>query len=212
MRTVYAATESVSRGRIRQILFDSRSELLLVCDAERLQVLRFADSSIVAKRLIEPTDMPAKWSIHPRDPNTLIAFTASEVRVFSWDNLKMKSTIPYSVLHSSPNGKPESLVALEATSTSRIPLQIAECIEQPVGILADGRLVFLDKALWVCTAQLKSPATRGIENVITKHFFVPREWIDTAGLALCKVLADEKFLCPSKGEMAVIRSNIGTDW
>ncbi|CAG8265162.1 unnamed protein product [Penicillium nalgiovense] len=93
-----------------------------------------------------------------------------------------------------------------------IPLPITECMEQPVGLLADGRLVFLDKALWVCTAQLWLPSARGSETAVTRHFFIPRDWLNNTELVLCMVQADGKFLCPSKGEMAVIKSNIGTDW
>ncbi|KAJ5184624.1 Eisosome protein 1 [Penicillium cf. griseofulvum] len=93
-----------------------------------------------------------------------------------------------------------------------IPLPIAECMEQPVGILADGRLVFLCKALWVCTAQLQLPFVHKSETTVIRHFFIPRDWLNSVGLVLCKVQADGKFLCPSKGEMAVIRSNIGMDW
>lgn len=97
-------------------------------------------------------------------------------------------------------------------SAVHIPLPITECIEQPIGLLADGRLVFLDKALWVCTAQLWLPSARGSETAVTRHFFIPRDWLNNTELVLCMVQADGKFLCPSKGEMAVIKSNIGTDW
>lgn len=257
-RTVFAETKSIRRGQIRQILFDSRSERLLVCGVERLQVLCVADSSIVAERVIDPTDQPAQWGNHPIDPNILLAFTVSGVRAFSWDALEIKYTLSQNLASDNSDSQPAPSLTLEALSQSyhpklhlaitsedtdngrlfhfllldtsvlyedntdspssdaisavHIPLHIAECMEQPVGILADGRLVFLDKALWVCTAQLWLPSARGSETVVTRHFFIPRDWLNSAGLALCKVQADGKFLCPSKGEMAVIRSNVGTDW
>ncbi|RJE19395.1 hypothetical protein PHISCL_08272 [Aspergillus sclerotialis] len=103
----------------------------------------------------------------------------------------------------------------DTVSAFQIPLHIGECIEQPVGLLADGRLVFLDKALWVCTAQLWLPSA-GLpemsETAVTRHFFIPRDWLNSAGLGLCRVQADGKFLCPCKDEIAVIRSDIGGDW
>lgn len=89
-----------------------------------------------------------------------------------------------------------------------VPKIIADRIDRPVGILGDGRLVFLDKSLWVCTAQVQ----HGTESRLKRHFFIPPDWLTSAGLLLCRVLADGTLLCPSRGEMAMIESEIGMDW
>ena len=47
---------------------------------------------------------------------------------------------------------------------------------------------------------------------VTRHFFLPRDWVDANTLALCTVLDDGTFLCPRKGEIAVIRSGLGSAW
>ncbi|KAJ5162891.1 Eisosome protein 1 [Penicillium coprophilum] len=257
-QTVFAETKSISRGQIRQILFDSKSERLLVCGTERLQVLSVTDSSIAAEMEIDPADLPAQWENHPTNPNILLGFTADGVNALSWDALDFKYSLSYNLSIDSSDSQLTPSLRLEALSQSyhpkmhltttsentasgrrfrfllldtsvlyedqtnstssgsisavHIPLPIAECIEQPVGILADGRLVFLDKALWVCTAQLWLPSARESGTTVTRHFFIPRDWLNSAGLVLCKVQADGTFLCPSKGEMAVITSNMGTDW
>ncbi|KAJ5385287.1 Eisosome protein 1 [Penicillium concentricum] len=257
-KTVFAETKSISRGHIRQILFDSKSERLLVCGTERLQVLCLADSSITAEIEIDPSDPPAQWDNHPTDPTILLGITMGKVNALSWDALEYKYTLSQNLVGDSSDSQSAPSLKLEAVSQSyhpkmhlattsentangrrfrfllldtsvlyedqtgssssdaisavHIPPAIAECMEQPVGILADGRLVFLDNALWVCTAQLWLPSTRGLETTVIRHFFIPRDWLNSAGLGLCKVQADGKFLCPSKGEMAVIRTNIGTDW
>ncbi|KAJ5961036.1 Eisosome protein 1 [Penicillium vulpinum] len=257
-QTVFAEKKSFSRGLIRHILFDSRSERLLVCGTERLQILYVADGSIVADIEIDPADPPTQWVNHATNPNILLGFTAHGVRTVSWEALEFKYNLSYNLGSDSSDGQPAPSLKLEALAQSyhpkmqlatasedtvhgrhfrfllldtsvlnedhihtlspeplnavHIPLSITECMEQPVGILADGRLVFLDKALWVCTAQLWLQPARGSETTVTRHFFIPRDWLDSAGLILCKVQENGNFLCPSKGEMAVIRSNIGTDW
>ncbi|KAI8952517.1 hypothetical protein F4801DRAFT_588976 [Xylaria longipes] len=43
-----------------------------------------------------------------------------------------------------------------AIRTIYIPPAVADKIERPLGILQDGRLVFLDEGLWVCTVRLLS--------------------------------------------------------
>lgn len=89
-----------------------------------------------------------------------------------------------------------------------IPSAIADHIERPPSILEDGRLVFLDENLWVCTARLPC----GPESRLKRHFFLPRDWLTSAGLLLCRIQADGALLCPSRGEMAVVKSEIGMDW
>ncbi|RJE19394.1 hypothetical protein PHISCL_08271 [Aspergillus sclerotialis] len=78
-RTVFGETNSITRGRIRQVLFDRKSERLLVCDIERLQVLRVKDGSVIAERTLDPTERPAQWGNHPKDPDLLLAFRLAEL-------------------------------------------------------------------------------------------------------------------------------------
>lgn len=89
-----------------------------------------------------------------------------------------------------------------------IPSAIADHIERPLSILQDGRLMFLDENLWVCTARLPC----GPESKLKRHFFLPRDWLTSAGLLLCRIQADGALLCPSRGEMAVVKSEFGMDW
>ncbi|KAK8872740.1 nacht and wd domain protein [Apiospora arundinis] len=90
-----------------------------------------------------------------------------------------------------------------------IPDALLAAVERPLGLLADGRLAFLDQSLWVCTAQVLPGNSSNIEQ-ITKHFFLPRDWINAAGLKMCQILGDGSFVCPSKGELALIRSDMGS--
>lgn len=121
----------------------------------------------------------------------------------------------------------------DAASSTILPVEVPETvgqrIEQPVGFLQDGRLVFLDEALWVCTTRLAAASSSSSGSVLTgasadaqvaapppptikRHFFLPRDWLNSAGMALCRVQPDGTFLCPSKGELAVVRGDLGTDW
>ena len=90
-------------------------------------------------------------------------------------------------------------------------------VKHPIGILPDGRLVFIDRKLWVCTAQLPfappqtvgtTSTSRPVSNEVKRHFFLPQDWVTASGLRLCRVLRDGTVLCPSKGEVAVIRGDL----
>lgn len=104
-----------------------------------------------------------------------------------------------------------------------IPNSIAATIEKPLNILGEDLLVYLDKSFWVCSCRIIKennnswPRTElehqdGAATMTRRHFFLPRDWIDAESLKLCRVMADGTLLCPRKGEVAVIRSDLGSEW
>jgi hypothetical protein len=127
----------------------------------------------------------------------IVSFEEANNKVFS-----------FVLLDTSPLYQEESQAAAGTILPIDLPEKIAEKIEQPVGFLDDGRFVFLDESLWVCTTKLRAGASDGVE----RHFFIPRDWLNSAGLGMCRVQPDGTFLCPSKGELAVVRGDLGMDW
>ena len=90
-----------------------------------------------------------------------------------------------------------------------VPNVIASRVEVPLGVLPQGRLVFLDRDLWMCTFTLDSTHTTALK----RHFFIPRDWVSTDALAKCCLLDDGTFLLPKDGKVAIIASNLGApDW
>lgn len=94
--------------------------------------------------------------------------------------------------------------ALTPVTLSSALLEVTGTI---VGFLPDGRLVFLDEDIWVCTVDLQS----GPESM-QRHFFIPRDWSDAAGLSLCRVLSNGTLIFPCKGDIAVLRSDLASRW
>ncbi|KAI1141765.1 hypothetical protein F5Y05DRAFT_272392 [Hypoxylon sp. FL0543] len=88
-----------------------------------------------------------------------------------------------------------------------LPDALTRAVAHPLGILPDGRLVFLDNNLWVCTAQVG-----GAAEAITRHFFIPQDWVTNSGLRLGQLLQDGTILFPSKGEMAIIQNDMVSEW
>ena len=87
---------------------------------------------------------------------------------------------------------------------------VLDKIEVPLGILSGGRLVFLDKDLWICTWKLDS--IQDI-NAIKRQYFIPRDWISARYLHQCCILKDGTFLCPKGDEIAAITSTLGaSEW
>ncbi|KAJ3573825.1 hypothetical protein NPX13_g4564 [Xylaria arbuscula] len=97
--------------------------------------------------------------------------------------------------------------AVKGGNILQLPKDLLDTVTHPVGILSDGRLVFLDKGLWVCTAQLNDSSIN-----LTRHFFIPYDWVTSVGAALCQVLSDGTFLCPTKGRIAIMKSSLMSSW
>ena len=120
----------------------------------------------------------------------------------------------------------EASASIDATFP--IPNSIAVTIEKPLTILGEDLLVYLDKSFWVCSCRININNTKRLvtedehehehdherEDALTtrRHFFLPRDWVDAESLKLCRIMADGTLLCPRKGELAVVRSDLGSEW
>ncbi|KAJ0123281.1 hypothetical protein J7T55_011746 [Diaporthe amygdali] len=135
-----------------------------------------------------------------RDHDKLLMVINNSTSERSWK--KTLSVLDLSILRAQTAGDGVQIIKPHSITPA-----LLEIVEQVVGLLPDGRMIFLDEDLWVCTAHIN-----GGGDVVTRHFFIPRDWVNAAGLALCQVLPDGTLLCPCKGELAVIRSDLASLW
>lgn len=120
-------------------------------------------------------------------------------------------------LHDNDNAHHNSASSLPPSTITALSLSndLKKRIDRPIGFLADGRLVFMDEALWVCTTRLERSGSDNDNNFSTRrHFFLPRDWLSREGMELCRVQAEGggALLCPSKGELAVVMGDLCMDW
>ncbi|SPO04762.1 uncharacterized protein DNG_07447 [Cephalotrichum gorgonifer] len=90
-----------------------------------------------------------------------------------------------------------------------VPPGVSQAVEMPLDVLPNGKFVFIDRSLWVCSWLLKS--VRGLADV-QRHFFLPRDWVPPQNLGLLRVTASGEILCPHRGTVCVILSPVGTTW
>lgn len=91
-----------------------------------------------------------------------------------------------------------------------LPKEIESRVEIPLGILPKNRFVYLNKDFSMCSVRL-SP--RGAdEKSVQEHFFLPRDWLNSACLELCTLLPDGTFLIPHNGEIVAIKSGVVLEW
>lgn len=108
-----------------------------------------------------------------------------------------------------------------------LPPTVLSQIEIPLGLIVDdvvmGRnqtgvnlhhttqrlsLTFIDHDFWVCSWPMEDKEG----DVVRKHFFLPRDWINMDCLELALVTPDGRFLCPRNGEVACIKNAFRQEW
>ena len=87
-----------------------------------------------------------------------------------------------------------------------IPDEISNQVEIPLTVLSKSLFIFLDKEHWMCSFRIDTNESP------KRHFFLPRDWLNTDSLALCTMLSDGTFLCPKNGEVAAVKSAVGAEW
>lgn len=215
-----------------QVLFDDSWNLLLLVSGETSKVVALPGGEVMAEYDMPENEHNFQWMKHPSRPDKLICISSGHVSVFTW-KLEKQRCIPLKTAavwgiwsrhigSYSPNFLilstfnmglrviPTSSIYSDDPNEQSIPTELIDfpkttrqAISHPLGILPDERMVFLDRNLWVCTTVL-----RGGPGAITRHFFVPHDWVTANDISLAQLLPDGTIILPSKGEVAIIRNQI----
>jgi WD40 repeat protein len=107
------------------------------------------------------------------------------------------------------NLSPEFTESAKLTPTKWLLPSEFRCI---IGIYLD-KLLFLDESAWICSIDLsetpqlvgvRTPPDEGDEKPITRHFFIPDDWLSTNSEIIFRVLANSNFLFVKGHEIAII--------
>ena len=91
----------------------------------------------------------------------------------------------------------------ESLTCHDIPQDIVATVEKPLGILSGPVFAFIDQDMWLCTF----PLGFGSPDVaLTRHYFIPRDWVNSDTLEQCHLLDDGTLLLPRNDRVVIIRS------
>ncbi|KAK4238066.1 hypothetical protein C8A03DRAFT_44164 [Achaetomium macrosporum] len=80
---------------------------------------------------------------------------------------------------------------------------ISSRIREPLAILSQRRLTFLDVDRWICTWELSSADSDGFTGV-KQHYFLPSDWVTGHDTHLCAAAPDGTLLCPYNGAVVTV--------
>lgn len=138
----------------------------------------------------------------------MVTQDGKHVLVQSTETLGLHVRKPLAIFKISRSKDPGSCRESITDQPLEIPSKLLTRIEVALGVLAEGRFVFLDKDLWMCTIRLDSLRDT---HAVKRHYFIPRDWASPEGLEQCCVLPDGTLLMPKDGEVIAISSGIAEE-
>ncbi|KAL8787665.1 MAG: hypothetical protein Q9213_002096 [Squamulea squamosa] len=150
-------------------------------------------------------------------PQVLTPSHPSTNKVVQWIALtKNKQNIVFETLPSTghTSTRSSSGLHLELLSTTDLRRQhphslssdcmadLAGRVKRLIGTYQDT-IVFLDYDFWLCTWRLES-----VVLDIKRHFFLPRDWLNSGTLQMAILNQHGTFFCPKYGDVAIVRGGL----
>ncbi|MCJ1392169.1 hypothetical protein MMC18_005036 [Xylographa bjoerkii] len=223
---------------IQQFIFNSSTDLLLVCTARFLSVWSLKTMASISTR--PQTVSGTFWATHPSNNALLLGVD----NVWFWGD-GTQALVETS--QATPQGRrkkqfmiidlallpiPDSSKTETKISPRPLPANLLAQIEMPLGFLANearqdrrklslqsggagslptsgNTLVFLDREFWVCTWTFTDS---GIGSRVRRYFFLPRDWHNMECLELAVIRRDGTLVCPRNGEVALVWNGLKEEW
>ncbi|KAI0436723.1 hypothetical protein F4803DRAFT_207941 [Xylaria telfairii] len=81
-------------------------------------------------------------------------------------------------------------------------------ILMPLGIIPGGRLVFIDRDLWVCSYPLGKNFQSTTGAIYNRFYFIPRNWVTKDSLEQCALAEDGTLFWPKGDRVVLIECNL----
>ena len=94
-----------------------------------------------------------------------------------------------------------------ALTSNLAHLELCDCVKHFLG-LSGSRLLFIDKASWLSSTDLKAEMTNGSREKYTRHFFVPNEFVANETGVLPIVTRDKDVVFAVEGELAIVHNGL----
>lgn len=109
---------------------------------------------------------------------------------------------PIATSTSSPSKLPKCCKEWKAAKRADVDVCQAEQVKHLLGLYKTS-LLFLDHDCWLCTWNMQDETGQ-----VSKHFFIPRDWLNTSTLHMAVVSSYGALFCPRYRDVAIVRNGI----
>ena len=216
------------RDAVQQFVFSNDEKLLLISTSLQGFVWDL-------KQKVEICSRPrghlcdGKWIADPTNAEIILFVSNEIVRPYNWTTLecsdstclqstveplnKSKSVVRKLVLttggknivHEDITSQPFNGLLISALATLPLTPQKVELpcqVKRLIGTFQD-RVVFLDSDYWLCTWKID-----GDSDDLKRHFFLPKNWLNTSSLEMATLNEQGTFFCPRFGKVIIVRNGL----
>ena len=220
---------------VKQFVFSNDEKLLLIYTPSKSFVWDLkSKKELCSKRHQQRED--GCWISDPMNHDMLVCIDSEKVCSYTWSTLqrseqdlkapasttvsngsgtgggarirgtalsKDKRSLIYEVLPTttSPAGPQLSILFASSLSHSWV-VPLGNQVKRLIGTIQNS-VVFLDHDYWVCTWEIEASASE-----VKRHFFLPKNWLNSSSLQMMAVSEQGTFFCPKFGEVVVVRSGM----
>ncbi|KFY29271.1 hypothetical protein V493_02446 [Pseudogymnoascus sp. VKM F-4281 (FW-2241)] len=215
---------------VEQFVFSNDEKLLLISTPSREFVWDIKGKKELCSRRSEQLQL-GKWIADPRNAEMLLLVYDEIVCPYKWTTLECSDSSHPPLSDFAPPNDPKGTVRkLALTKDGRnlvyevVPPQSSDglqiyilatsslshswkvelsCqVKRLIGTFQD-RIVFLDKDYWLCTWEIDAGSSD-----VKRHFFLPKNWLNTSTLQMATLNDQGTFFCPKFGKVIIVRNGV----
>jgi WD40 repeat protein len=216
---------------VQQFVFSDDEKLLLISTPSKNIVWNLKVKKELCSKRHQLGDR-GRWVADHMSPGMLLWISCDRVSSYHWDTLESseidpspplnilktgndsearireivlstdKRSLIYETLHTpSTNGPCLSILSTSSLSHSW-QVDLTSQVKRLIGTFQNS-LVFLDHDYWICTWELEANSSD-----VKRHFFLPRDWLNTSTLQMATINHQGTFFCPKFGNVIIVRNGL----
>lgn len=228
---VYPGLDIRLTETVNQFVFSNDEKLLLISTPSKSFIWNLKTKKEICSDR-SPSNEDGRWIADPMNPDMLLWITPDKVCSYSWYTLRISETdspLPSIVLDAAKDtnarvrdvtlsrdkrnlvyetvatniaGSPQLFILSTASLSHSWEVDLSGQVKKLIGTFQDS-IVFFDHDYWVCTWQLEAKSSD-----VKRHFFLPKDWLNTSTLQMATVNEQGTLFCPKFGNVIIIRNGL----
>ena len=113
-----------------------------------------------------------------------------------------KRSLIYETLPTNSEGGPQVSILSTSSLSHSWEVDLSGQVKRLIGAFQNS-IVFLDHDYWVCTWELEARSSD-----VKRHFFLPKDWLNTSTLQMATLNEEGTFFCPKFGHVIIVRNGM----
>jgi WD40 repeat protein len=215
---------------VKQFVFSNDEKLLLISTSSKDLVWDLKGKKEICAQGHQQKE--GRWIADHMNPEMLLWIDCEKVCSYTWNTLKRSETdsspasgtvntasgtgarirgialsrdkrsLIYETLPIVSSAGPQLSILSTSSLSHSWEVDLSSQVKRLIGTFQNS-IVFLDHDYWICTWELEARSTD-----VKRHFFLPKDWLNTSTLQMATVNEQGTFFCPKFGSVIVVRNGM----